>query len=125
VTRQVLALVGNSTQSRGDGTFPLRDLLKSSGYEYIPGVWIHWRKAYVAKNFTLDELRNELWAKEDEVIQKSGVEVRLIVSPNIEFAKYQINTNNWQTILEKYDLLESALEEEQYSLSGDHIRIDQ
>ena len=124
VTRQVLALVGNSTQSRGDGTFPLRDLLKSSGYEYIPGVWSHWRKAYVAKNFSLDELRNELWAKEDEVIQKSGVEVRLIVNPNIEFAKYQINTNKWQTILEKYDLLDSVLEEEQKFAISDEIVSD-
>ena len=124
MTRQVLALVGNSTQSRGDGTFPLRDLLKSSGYEYIPGVWSHWRKAYVAKNFSLDELRNELWAKEDEVIQKSGVEVRLIVNPNIEFAKYQINTNKWQTILEKYDLLDSVLEEEQKFAISDEIVSD-
>ena len=124
VTRQVLALVGNSTQSRGDGTFPLRDLLKSSGYEYVPGVWSHWRKAYVAKNFTLGELRNELWAKEDEVIQKSGVEVRLFVSPNIEFAKYQIDANKWQEVVAKYDLLASALEEGQQSPNGGHIRTD-
>jgi DNA helicase-4 len=122
VTRQVLVLIGNSTQSRVDGTFPLKDLLKSSGYEYIPGVWSHWRKAYVASNFTLDEIRDELWAKEGDVILKSGVEIRLIVSPNIEFAKYQIDNNRWRTMIENYDLLESALAEEQPHPSGDNIR---
>jgi DNA helicase-4 len=112
VTRQVLALVGNSTQSRGDGTFPLRDLFKSSGYEYIPGVWSHWRKAYVASNFSIDELREELWAKKGENVKKSGIEVRLIVSPDVEFARYSLEDDLWIPTINRFDLLQAALEEE-------------
>ena len=111
VTKQILVLVGNSYQIKGEGTFPLRELLKSSGYEYIAGEWSHWRKPYVAQNFSLDELRNELWAKVDKDIKKSGIEVRLIVSPNIEFARYQVQNNVWEVVINKYDLLESALED--------------
>ena len=111
VTRQVLALVGNSTQSRGDGTFPLKDLLTSSGYKWSPGEWGHWRKAYVASNFSIGELRDELWAKKDESITKSGIEVRLIVSPNIEFARYALDGDQWLPIINKFDLLQAALEE--------------
>jgi DNA helicase-4 len=111
VTKQVLVLVGKSTQSQGDGTFPLKDLLKSSGYEYIPGIWSHWRKAYVASNFSIPELRAELWAKKDEGITKSGIEVRLIVSPNVEFARYSIEGELWTPTINKFDLLQAALEE--------------
>jgi DNA helicase-4 len=111
VTKQVLVLVGKSTRSQGDGTFPLKDLLKSSGYEYIPGVWSHWRKAYVAKNFTFEELRNELWAQKDVNIKKSGIEVRLIVTPDVEFAKYLLEDELWTAIINKFDLLQAALEE--------------
>ena len=112
VTKQVLVLVGNSAQSRGDGTFPLRDLLKSSGYEYIPGVWSHWRKAYVASNFSIGELREELWAQKDVSIKKSGIEVRLVVSPNVEFARFSITGDEWTPTINKFDLLQAALEEQ-------------
>ena len=112
VTKQVLVLVGKSTQSQGDGTFPLRDLLKSSGYEYIPGVWSHWRKAYVASNFSIVELREELWAQNDVSIKKSGIEVRLVVSPNVEFARFSITGDEWTPTINKFDLLQAALEEQ-------------
>ena len=111
VTKQVLVLVGNSTQSRGDGTFPLKDLLTSSGYKWSPGEWGHWRKAYVASNFSIGELRDELWAKTDEGITKSGIEVRLIISPNVEFARYSIEGELWTPTINKFDLLQAALEE--------------
>ncbi len=112
VTKQVLVLVGNSTQSRGDGTFPLKDLLASSGYKWSPGEWGHWTKAYVASNFSIGELRDELWAKKDEGITKSGIEVRLIVSPNVEFARYSIEGELWTPTINKFDLLQAALEEQ-------------
>jgi DNA helicase-4 len=112
VTRQVLVLVGNSAQSRGDGTFPLRELLKSSGYEYIPGVWSHWRKAYVAANFSITELRKELWAQNQAEIMKSGIEVRLIVSPNVEFARFLVTGDEWTATINKFDLLQAALEDQ-------------
>jgi hypothetical protein len=32
------------------------------------------------------------------------------VSPNIEFARYQVQDNVWEVVINKYDLLESALE---------------
>ena len=111
VTKQVLVLVGNSTQSRGDGTFPLKDLLASSGYKWSPGEWGHWTKAYVASNFSIGELRDELWAKTDEGITKSGIEVRLIISPNVEFARYSIEGELWTPTINKFDLLQAALEE--------------
>lgn len=112
MTKQVLVLVGNSTQSRGDGTFPLKDLLASSGYKWSPGEWGHWTKAYVASNFSIGELRDELWAKKDEGITKSGIEVRLIVSPNVEFARYSIEGELWTPTINKFDLLQAALEEQ-------------
>jgi DNA helicase-4 len=112
ILRSVLVLVGKSTQSRGLGTFPIRDLLLSSGYEYFPGVWSHWRKAHVARTFAFEELRNEIWADENEATLRSGIELRLLVSPNTEFAKYQIDGNTWTPIFEKFELLETALEEE-------------
>ena len=112
VTKQVLVLVGNSTQSRGDGTFPLKDLLTSSGYKWSPGEWGHWRKAYVASNFSIGELRDELWAKKDENITKSGIEVRLIVSPNVEFARFSITGDEWTPTINKFDLLQAALKEQ-------------
>jgi len=123
VTKQVLVLVGKSTRSQGDGTFPLKDLLKSSGYEYIPGVWSHWRKAYVAKNFTFEELRNELWAQKDVNIKKSGIEVRLIVTPDVEFARYLLEDELWTAIINKFDLLQAALEEVP-TLYFNHCRTD-
>ena len=112
ITKQVLVLVGNSLHIRGDGTFPLKELLKSSGYEYIPGEWSHWRKAYVASSFSVEELRGELWAKNDQSITKSGIEARLIVSPNIEFARYSIEGELWTPTINKFDLLQAALEEQ-------------
>ena len=112
ITKQVLVLVGNSLHIRGDGTFPLKELLKSSGYEYIPGEWSHWRKAYVASSFSVEELRGELWAKNDQSITKSGIEARLIVSPNVEFARYSIEGELWTPTINKFDLLQAALEEQ-------------
>ena len=112
ITKQVLVLVGNSLHIRGDGTFPLKELLKSSGYEYIPGEWSHWRKAYVASSFSVEELRGELWAKNDKSITKSGIEARLIVSPNVEFARYSIEGELWTPTINKFDLLQAALEEQ-------------
>jgi DNA helicase-4 len=111
MTKQVLVLIGKSTQSQGDGTFPLRDLLHSSGYEYIPGVWSHWRKACVASKFSITELREELWAQNEEGIKKSGIEVRLVVSPNVEFARFTISGDEWTPTIDNFSLLKAALEE--------------
>jgi len=112
ITKQVLVLVGKSLLSKGDGTFPLRELLKSSGYEYIPGEWSHWRKAYVASNFSLEELRDELWARNDGGITTSGIEVHLVISPNVEFARFSISGDEWTATINNFDLLQAALEEQ-------------
>ncbi|MEI7818447.1 MAG: hypothetical protein WCI45_14770, partial [Desulfuromonadales bacterium] len=71
-----------------------------------------WRKAYVASNFSIDELREELWAKKGENVKKSGIEVRLIVSPDVEFARYSLEDDLWIPTINRFDLLQAALEEE-------------
>ena len=66
----------------------------------------------MASSFSIDELRDELWAKKDARIAKSGIEVRLIVSPNVEFARYSLEGEQWTPTINKFDLLQAALEED-------------
>ena len=66
----------------------------------------------MASNFSIGELREELWAQNDVSIKKSGIEVRLVISPNVEFARFSINGDEWTPIINKFDLLQAALEEQ-------------
>jgi hypothetical protein len=66
----------------------------------------------VASNFSIAELREELWAQKDVEIKKSGIEVRLIVTPNVEFARFSITSDEWIPTINKFDLLQAALEEQ-------------
>lgn len=110
-TKQVLVMVGNAFHSEGGGTYPIRELIKSSGYAFIPGTWPHWRKAYVASNFSLNEVKDEIWAGKHDELKKSGLEVRFVVSPDVEFARYNIQDEIWSLISDKWDLLKLAIAE--------------
>ena len=66
----------------------------------------------MAANFSSTELRKELWAQNQAEIMKSGIEVRLIVSPNVEFARFLVTGDEWTATINKFDLLQAALEDQ-------------
>jgi DNA helicase-4 len=99
---QIVVKVGNSTPDKRKGTYPIKDLLKASGYRWQTTGWLSWTKIYPSKSFSVDQLKSELWSTE-----ATEVEVRIFNENEELLHRYQVNKGNWKR--------------EEKSISPDHM----
>lgn len=110
LTRQLLVQVGNAPQRGDGGTFPIKDQISASGYTFTPGSpWPHWRKAFVASKFSIELVKDEVWARPDKQGVVGGLEIRVYSEPEGVIACFQVQGGLWTT---EFNNLHILMEEE-------------
>ena len=92
-TTSLVIKIGTAVGFEEEGTKPIKDRIKSSGYRWNPDNWNwpHWLKSYPAENFTIDRLKSEPWA-----LVANGVEVRIVDETEQVKETYIVTNQEWK-----------------------------
>ena len=80
-----------------DGTYSIKDHIKSAGYRWNKTEWPHWMKSFPINSFSIDQLKSEAWA-----LMANGVEVRILDELENVKEAYRIENQSWTKIDVKF-----------------------
>lgn len=90
---RVVVKIGNQDRfvKRGwRATIEMKDILKASGYKYQTIGGPGWVKSFLAKGFTIETLKSEVWAE-----SAYGIDVSIFDDTETLIGKFQVNSDDW------------------------------
>ena len=97
VLLKVISVPGRTSEG---GTFPIKDLLRASRFQY-DGTGRFWERTFVARVFDLKALQGEPWAR-----AATGVHAFMYDEQQRLLATYAINEGTWRSDFEAWHLLD-------------------
>ena len=95
-TNQRLVVKIGSQEHRGSNpTFTIKDFLKASGYQFQSTGWKSWVKSFPVDGFTIELLKNEVWAE-----RADGIEIRIFDDRERMACRYVANSGVWHCIFD-------------------------
>mgnify|MGYP003977926363 FL=1 len=74
-------------------TFNIKELLKAANYKWHSSGWKGWAKTFVRKEFKIEHIKEEVWAKSADSIQ-----VELLDGNEKVLSRYVIQKGVWNTV---------------------------
>lgn len=92
-TTRLVVKVGNQDRRGRAPTFAIKDLLKSTGYQWQSTGWAGWAKSFPADGFAIEKIKEEVWAEPAD-----GIEVRIFDDTETLTASFLIDAGHWKQL---------------------------
>ncbi|MGB7289642.1 MAG: UvrD-helicase domain-containing protein [Candidatus Macondimonas sp.] len=90
MNQRLVIRIGNQEGRGINPTFEIRDNLTASGYEFQSTGWKSWVKSLPVDAFTVEVLKNEVWAENAD-----GIEIRIFDDRDRLTGCYMVNEGEW------------------------------
>jgi DNA helicase-4 len=91
--QRLVVRIGSQEHRSSSPTFTIKDFLKASGYQFQSTGWKSWVKTFPIDDFTIEVLKNEVWAEKAD-----GVEIRIFNDREKITGHYIVNSGEWHCI---------------------------
>jgi DNA helicase-4 len=91
--QRLVVRIGSQDHRSSSPTFTIKDFLKASGYQFQSTGWKSWVKTFPIDDFTIEVLKNEVWAEKAD-----GVEIKIFNDREKITGHYIVNSGEWHCI---------------------------
>ena len=90
---RVVVKIGNQEAKGFGSTLAIKDSLRAVGYQWQTTGWKGWAKSYPAEGFSIEVLKDEIWAAAAD-----GIDVRVFDDHDAPIACYLVDAGRWHCI---------------------------
>jgi len=105
LTTRLVVKVGNQERRGATPTFKIKDLLRSSGYQWQSTGWPGWAKSFPSEGFRPEILKSEVWSE-----PAGGIDVRIFDGTDTPVAQFLVDGGEWRCIVDNLHEVYTAMD---------------